>query len=162
MKSDESARSETRQPVLPVGGTPSKFHFELLMPSQPRFLSVVRSMVSELTGVYGFADDQCRGITLAVDEALTNIIRHAYKNQPDQEIELHCHAYPDRLEFILIDRGEAVNPARICSQPLNESATGGRGTHLIRLLMDQVCYEQIPGGNQLRLEKYLPVARDES
>jgi serine/threonine-protein kinase RsbW len=124
--------------------------------SDPRLLSVVRSTVSELAKVCGFKDEQCRRITLAVDEALSNVMRHAYKNRRDQEIELKCEAHSDCLEFNFIDRGEAADRSRICAQPLDEIATGGRGTHLIRQIMDEVCYDQVSEGNRLRLKKYLP------
>jgi anti-sigma regulatory factor (Ser/Thr protein kinase) len=139
--------------TLPPGG-PLKFR--LSMASDPRLLSVVRSTVSELAAVWGFEDEQCRRITLAVDEALSNVIRHAYKNRRDQEIELNCQAHSDYLKFTFVDRGEAMDPARFCAQPLDDKAPGGRGTHLIRQIMDEVCYERLPEGNLLRLKKYLP------
>src|SRR5208283_5340169 len=65
-----------------------------------------------------------RGVTLAVDEALANIIRHAYKNRYDQEIELNCQTSADQMEFTLVDRGEPPDPARICGQPLDEGDHG--------------------------------------
>ena len=137
----------------PRGG-PLKFRMRLA--SDPRLLPVVRGTVSELAAVWGFETQQCRSITLAVDEALCNVIQHAYKNRCDQEIELSCQAHADSLEFSFVDRGEAVDPSRVCAQPLDESALGGRGTHLIRQIMDEVCYERLPEGNRLRLKKYLP------
>lgn len=127
--------------------------------SDPRLLSVVRSTISELAAVCGFGHAQCRRISLAVDEALSNVIRHAYKNQCDQEIEVHCQECADCLEFIFVDRGEEADPTRFCSQPLDEIALAGRGTHLIRQIMDEVCYERVSEGNRLRLKKYLPGAK---
>ena len=139
--------------TLPPGG-PLKFRIR--MASDPRLLPVVRRTVSELAAVWGFEDEQCRRITLAVDEALSNIIRHAYKNRCDQEIDLNFQAHADCLEFSFLDRGETADPSRFCAQPLDEIASGGRGTHIIRQIMDEVCYERIPEGNLLRLKKYLP------
>jgi anti-sigma regulatory factor (Ser/Thr protein kinase) len=137
----------------PRGG-PLKFRMRLA--SDPRLLPVVRGTVSEFAAVWGFETEQCRSIALAVDEALCNLIQHAYKNRCDEEIELSCQANSDCLEFSFVDRGEAVDPSRICAQPLDETATSGRGTHLIRQIMDEVCYERLPEGNRLRLKKYLP------
>jgi anti-sigma regulatory factor (Ser/Thr protein kinase) len=54
------------------------------MPSHPRFLPIVRAAVGELGLVYGLPEESSREVTLAVDEALANIIRHAYKNRYDQ------------------------------------------------------------------------------
>ena len=135
------------------------FHLRLVMPSHPRFLSIVRAAVGELGLVYGLSEESCLGVTLAVDEALANIIRHAYKNRYDQEIELNCQTTGDQLEFTILDRGEPPDPARICGQPLDEVSLSGRGTHLIKATMDEVCYERVPEGNQLRLIKRLPAAK---
>jgi anti-sigma regulatory factor (Ser/Thr protein kinase) len=129
---------------------------KFLLPSEPRFLSVVRAAVGELGSVYGWPDDACRGIILAIDEAVANIIRHAYRGAPDQPVEVNCEGFPDRVEFALIDRGEPPDPARICAQPLDDTALDGRGTHIIRLIMDEVRYERVPGGNRLWLSKRMP------
>jgi len=129
------------------------------MPSHPRFLSVVRAAVGELGLVYGLPEESSRGVTLAVDEALANIIRHAYKNRYDQQIELNCQAGNDQIEFTLLDQGEPPDPARICGQPLDDVSLSGRGTHLIKMMMDEVTYECVPGGNQLTLIKRLPVTK---
>ena len=129
-----------------------------LLPSHPRYLSVVRAAVGELGSVYGLPAEECRGMILAVDEALANVIRHAYRGEFDREIEVTCQAFLDRLEFTLLDRGDPPDPARLEPHPLDDAALGGRGTHIIRSIMDEVSYEQVPGGNLLRLSKRLPAA----
>jgi serine/threonine-protein kinase RsbW len=144
-----------RVPMQSVNG-PLKF--EMKLTSDPRMLPVVRGMVAQLAEALGFEDGQCQKITLAVDEALSNVIRHAYKNEGNHMIELDCQARADCLEFTFIDRGEPADPARICAQPLDEVALGGRGTHLIRQIMDEVSYERLPDHNRLRLKKYMPGA----
>lgn len=132
---------------------------KFLVPSHPRFLAVVRAAVGELGAVYGLPDEECMGVTLAVDEALANIIRHAYHGDFDRAIEVDCRAADGRLEFTLLDQGEPPDPARLCAHELDDVALGGRGTHIIRSTMDEVCYERVPGGNQLRLSKRLPAAK---
>jgi serine/threonine-protein kinase RsbW len=144
------------EPDLASAAEREPLRFQVRMASDPRLLPVVRSTVSELAAVSGFEDDQCHSITLAVDEALSNVIRHAYKNRRDQEIELSCQVHPDCLEFTFLDCGEPADLSRICRQPLDEIALGGRGTQLIRQVMDEVCYERVAEGNRLRLKKYLP------
>jgi anti-sigma regulatory factor (Ser/Thr protein kinase) len=134
------------------------FHLRVVMSSDPRYLSIVRAAVGQIGLVLGLTDDSCRGVTLAIDEAVANIIRHAYKNRYDQEIELNCSAGPDQLEFTLVDQGEPADPAKICAQPLDEVSLSGRGTHLIKATMDEMHYERIPKGNQLRLIKHLSAA----
>ena len=139
------------------------FSLKLELPSHPQVLCVVRSAVQQLAIVAGFPEEDSRSITLAVDEALTNIIRHAYENRHDQEIELTCRLLPadapgqdsEGLEFVLMDHGRPVDPAELHGRPLGEVRPGGLGTHFIAQIMDQVHYEPLPGCNQLRLVKYL-------
>jgi anti-sigma regulatory factor (Ser/Thr protein kinase) len=150
MNCDKARDSDRDQASAPDG----PLRFQVRMASNPRLLSVVRNAVSEMAAVSGFDEDQCGCITLAVDEALSNVMRHAYKNRRDGEIEITFEAQADCLEFVFIDRGEPINPSRVCGQPLDEVALGGRGTHLIRQIMDEVCYERVPEGNRLRLKKY--------
>jgi anti-sigma regulatory factor (Ser/Thr protein kinase) len=132
------------------------FHLRVVMPSHPRFLAIVRAAVGEVGSVYGLPEESRRELILAVDEAVANVIRHAYKNRYDQEIELNCRIGGDQMEFTLLDQGEPPDPTRICGQPLNEVSFSGRGTHLMRAIMDEMCYERVAGGNQLRLIKHLP------
>lgn len=128
--------------------------FTIEFPSDPQFLCVIRSAVRHWGGVAGFSDEECRSVTLAVDEALTNIIRHAYAQRTDQRIELTC-AYNDAgLEFSLLDTGRPVEASRIRGRPLDDMEPGGLGTHLIAQIMDVVEYQTLPGANRVRLVKY--------
>jgi serine/threonine-protein kinase RsbW len=140
-------------------GSPS---FRITMASDPRLLAVVRSTVSALASLWGFDEKQGLRITLAVDEALSNVIRHAYGGRCDGQIELHFEAYADCVEFTFVDRGAPAELSKICAQPLNETALGGRGTHLIREIMDEVRYERVSEANRWSLKKYLPGSRGEA
>ena len=128
---------------------------KLELVSDPQLLSVVRSAVHELAKVVGFSDEECRTITVAVDEALTNIIRHAYQNRHDQTIGLVCQPCGDGIEFLLSDSGQAADPEKLRGRPLSEVRPGGLGTHIIQQVMDHVEYQALPDGNRLRLVKYL-------
>jgi anti-sigma regulatory factor (Ser/Thr protein kinase) len=134
------------------------FHLKLVVPSDPQFLSIARHVVSEVGAICGLPDDARQGVTLALDEAVANIIRHAYKNRHDQEIELDCQANSERIVFRLFDDGEPPDPSKICGQPLNDVSLSGRGTHLMRAIMDEMTYERTQGKNELRLVKNIPGA----
>jgi len=155
MKGDKQSAPE----LAAEHGEGAPLDFQMKLPSDSRLLAVVRCTVSQFAAVLGFKEDQCRGITLAVDEALSNIIRHAYNNRCDQKIEMRLHAGRECMEVTFVDRGEPVDRSKCCAQPLDAIALGGRGTHLIRQIMDEVCYERVSDENRLRLKKYLPAAR---
>jgi serine/threonine-protein kinase RsbW len=134
--------------------------------SNPKWLSVVRGAVERLTETLGFPPAQCRSITRAVDEALTNIVRHSYGNRPDQPIAMYfrrAHRQHDGevqrgLEVLLCDRGLAVNPTALHARPLEEIRPGGLGLHFIRQSMDRVEFSRKGPTNRLRLVKYLAQA----
>ena len=128
---------------------------KFVIPSHPRYLSLIRAAVGELATIHELRPEESRGVMLAVDEALSNVIRHAYRGDFEQQIELTCHARSDRLEFALLDQGEAPDPVRLELHPLDAVALSGRGTHIIRSIMDSVTYDRVPGGNLLRLTKLL-------
>lgn len=139
------------------------FLLTLEMPSDPELLCVVRGAVQQLAAVVGLSEEEGRSVTLAVDEALTNVIRHAYQDRRGQPIEISCrrlgagaagHPSPG-LEFILVDRGRGVDPAELHGRPLEELRPGGLGTHFIQEIMDEVEYARTGGRNRLRLVKYL-------
>jgi anti-sigma regulatory factor (Ser/Thr protein kinase) len=132
------------------------FQLKLALPSHPRFLSVVRAAIGELGLIYGLSNEECIEVTLAVDEALANVIRHAYRNRDDQRIEFECFVDEERMEFTLLDQGEPPDPAKICGKPLDDCALSGRGTHLMKAIMDEMSYQRVSRGNQLKLVKRLP------
>ncbi len=141
-----------------IKAMPMEVSIKFVVPSHPRYLSLIRAAVGELAAIHGLRPEECRGVMLAVDEALANVIRHAYRGDFEQKIEVTCQALSDRLEFAVLDQGEAPDPIRLAPHPLDAVALSGRGTHIIRSIMDTVSYERVPGGNQLRLTKLLAPA----
>jgi anti-sigma regulatory factor (Ser/Thr protein kinase) len=136
----------------------------LELPSNPEILSVVRSAVTSLAKNMGFADEESRALTRAVDEALANIISHAYGNRRGQPIEILCRsidARPDGgeapgLEIVLEDHGPAVDCKKFCGRPLDDVRPGGLGMHFIQSGVDLAEYSRRAWKNRLRLVKYLP------
>jgi serine/threonine-protein kinase RsbW len=136
---------------------------KLELRSNPNLLCVVRGAMERLTEVFGFSAPECRSVTRAVDEALTNIMRHSYRGQTDQPIEVCCLRVPRRsgaargegFEILLSDQGPAVDPAKLRGRRLDEIKPGGLGLHFIRQSMDAVEFKRARGKNQLRLTKYL-------
>src|SRR5580698_5083219 len=92
---------------------------KLELPSDPSLLCAVRGAVERLTEYFGFSAPDCRAVTRAVDEALTNIIRHSYKGRPDRPIEMlfssvhgQSNGKPSEgLEILMSDRGPSIERA---------------------------------------------------
>lgn len=133
----------------------SALEIKIALPSDPRYLPVVRGAIGPLASAIGWNEPECLEITLAIDEAITNVIRHAYHNRADGPIELECRETDGGIEIILLDQGDAPDPARICARALGAVQPGGLGTHIIRKVMDKVCYELTPKGNRFVASKLL-------
>jgi len=137
--------------------------------SDPAMLCVVRNALGELAAKLGFSEPECRAVVLAVDEALTNIIRHAYLGDAERPIEASFRRINvrrdgksgDALEIVLEDRGVTANPKKMCGRALEDVRPGGLGLHFIRESMDTVEFSRRWGRNQLRLVKFLHVQRPE-
>jgi len=135
----------------------------LALYSNPKWLSVVRGTVERLSNTLGFPEVQCRSITRAVDEALTNIVKHSYGNRLDQPIALYFRRTQRQsegevqqgLEILLCDRGPQVDASKLHGRRLDEIRPGGLGLHIIRQAMDIVEYARKGPINRLRLVKYL-------
>lgn len=141
----------------------------LELPSDPGLLSAVRGAIERLTESFGFSAPDCRAVTRAVDEALTNIIRHAYNGRPDRPIEVFIRSVHEQnsakpsegLEILLCDRGPSIEQARLCMRALEEVRPGGLGLHFIQQSMDIVEYKRANGTNRLRLVKYVRAPKQE-
>ena len=141
----------------------------LELPSNPEILCVVRSAMMRLSGELGFPARECRALTRAVDEALANIICHAYGGRKGQPIELLCRRMHVRssgkrragLEIVLLDRGAAADRKNMRGRSLNDVRPGGLGLHFIQGGVDVMQYRSQAAQNRLRLVKYLPAAKSE-
>ncbi len=121
----------------------------------------VREFVSEAARKFGFSDEDVSKIALAVDEACTNVIKHAYKYDPTRKIVVTVRQHDEAFEVSIQDNGKSFNPADLHMPDMKEYLThyrrGGLGVYLMKSLMDRVEYKLIPGKrNEVRLTKYLP------
>ncbi|MFV1958174.1 MAG: ATP-binding protein [Planctomycetota bacterium] len=126
------------------------------LPSDPRYLPMVRGLVERGAEIAGFAEEECQRIVLGVTEAVTNVMRHGYGGAKDQRIDLTLRV-PIGLFYLEIrDQGKYVNLDAIRSRPLDEVRPGGLGVHLIRSTMDSVTYRKNDaGGTTLTLMRRL-------
>lgn len=130
----------------------------LKIQSRTENLSKVRKFVSDAAKKFGFDEDEINHIALAVDEACTNIIRHAYENQGDKIIEIHLLTSNNSFEVRIIDYGKPFEPEKIrkpdLKHHLEKYNKGGLGMFLMRSLMDKVEYQINKNNhNEVRLIK---------
>jgi len=114
----------------------------VVYPAEYNFLDEVRDFVKSKAEIYGLDSSQTYAVELAVDEAFTNIIEHAYGGECAEEIECTCQISHEGLIITLKDCGTTFNPA-VVPEPnleadLENRQVGGLGLYFIRRLMDDV------------------------
>ena len=139
----------------------SDHQFEIHVHAVPEYLCVVRLAVRKAAEIAGLAASDLDAVTLALEEALTNVIQHSYDGPCHKPIliKLDTVDTDDKggmgLQIIVRDFGGQVDPSKIRSRDLEDVRPGGLGVHIIRSVMDEVEYScPADGGMQLRMTKY--------
>jgi anti-sigma regulatory factor (Ser/Thr protein kinase) len=134
----------------------------LLVPSRTEYLAAIRDVTRRMAELAGFDGASADQLALAVDEAATNVIEHAYHGATDRRIELRFDARGDDLHVEVVDDGEAVDPRAVPQVDLRryatERRTGGLGMHLMGRIMDSVTFRRKAGGNVCCMVKRRPAA----
>ncbi len=125
------------------------------MPARAEHLRDTRNALRKLLDQLGIEPALRDRLVLAVDEACTNIIRHAYGAQGNGGIGLRVSRVDDVLSFELTDDAPCVDPGRMRPKPLGECRAGGLGIALIDTVMDTWHVEPASArsGNRLVLRK---------
>lgn len=114
-----------------------------------------RHWAAQHAAAASFDKDAVFAIELAVGEAITNIIRHAYDGQPGHPIRLMLTIDNEKLSLSIVDFGRKFDPGNLPPPNLDTPREGGYGIYLIKKVMDQVTYDtSLPKGTQLELIKY--------
>ena len=132
--------------------------------SHPCHLTVVRAVVERVCRQLGLPESAAHEIVLAVDEALSNIIRHAYDGAEDKKINIELSPMSDEehrgLRVQVRDRGRPVELRQLGPRPRAVTQPGGLGLKIMTACMDSVTYEPAKGGGTvLTLVKRVPWER---
>lgn len=94
-------------------------------------------------------------IVLALDEACTNIIRHAYEGRDDCPIHISLDSDSDRIVCVIRDFGKSCDPKKIRGRELDDFRPGGLGVRIMKTAFDEVKFDPRPQGTELTMVKYL-------
>ncbi len=128
---------------------------EITIASHPRWLQLARSVVRDFCAALDIAERETQSIVVAVDETLSNVMKHAYGGDHSKFVSLSCSVHDNELEFEIRDQGVPFNPLDRDVPPPDELRSGGRGLYLMRTIMDRIEYRRRGGGNCIRLSKTL-------
>ena len=132
---------------------------ELKVPAKMQYLSAMRDFVVTVGKKHGFAEKELGSFKLALDEAVTNIIRHGYRDTPPGKafITIRVIVKTNSFTFLIIDQGRTYDPRQAKSPDMAEyikiGRRGGLGIFMMKKLMDEIDYQVTSEGNELRLVK---------
>ena len=136
-----------------------KGRFELEVDNRLENLSVISDFIGKAMRQIGAKEKSIAEVQLAVDEACSNIILHAYSGRKGI-VKLALELMGGDLIVTIKDRGKPFDPASVpppdLEADLNERKIGGLGMYLMRKVMDEVSYTfDAEEGNRLTMRKHL-------
>ena len=134
---------------------------KLTVPVEMQYLSTVQDFVTGTAAKFGFGEAEISQLELAIEEAVSNVVKHSCLDDEDNSFEVTCRRIPLGIEIVIRERGIPFDPAALPkynpeSNPL-EGSTAGLGMFLIEKMVDQISAHNLGmEGKELRLIKYLP------
>jgi serine/threonine-protein kinase RsbW len=121
-------------------------------------LASISEFIAETAEDTDFSPSEIYTVKLAVDEACTNIIEHAYGGEGQGDIQCTCETSKNQMTITLCDRGKTLEPEHVPEPnfdvPLEALQTRGAGLFFMRKLMDEVRFKFDPKkGNVLVMVK---------
>ncbi|MDQ2984661.1 MAG: ATP-binding protein [Actinomycetota bacterium] len=130
----------------------------LTIPAKPEYITLGRLALTALARVRPFSPETLNDLKVALTEACSNSVRHAYQNGGEGRVEILYELASDRLVVEVADNGSGIEPGDIPAriEDADELIEGGLGLTLIRALADEVeIAERESGGSRLRFVKFL-------
>ncbi|SDX33832.1 SpoIIE family protein phosphatase [Thiocapsa roseopersicina] len=128
-------------------------------------MSRVETWLREITIAWALPDQVAFAVDLVINEAVTNVINHAFRDSERHEIRIAVRNRDDAVEIEVTDDGVAFDPiTRLEVAPaddLEHADIGGRGIQLIRRFSTDQTYERVAGRNRLRVRIARPPVRDD-
>ena len=129
----------------------------LRIPAKPEYITLCRLALTGLAQLREISDDTLADLKLALTEAVSNSVRHAYGEQGDGQVDITYELHPDRLGIQVVDDGHGFDPQETPTFAGAELSEGGLGIAIIRTIADELEIESQPGsrGSRLRFVKLL-------
>ena len=122
-------------------------------------LETIAVFLSGLAGEWKIPSSLTMTLNLVIEEAFTNVVKYAYKDDRLHIIEISFEKTNNKLKIKIIDDGEPYDPNQHSGPdvmlPAEERSIGGLGIYLIKKMMDEFEYQRIGNKNVLIMKKEL-------
>lgn len=119
---------------------------KLEFPSHFKCLHMATEFAREAALIAQFDEKLAAQISMATDEALTNVVKHAYKGKPDKVIRVVAEITDDALTLKIYHTGVPLQKSQIklpdMKAYIKERRVGGLGLFLMTKLMDEIDYQE--------------------
>jgi serine/threonine-protein kinase RsbW len=128
----------------------------LTIPARAEYITLCRLALTGIARLRELSDELLADLKLALTEAASNSVRHAYGGTDVGVVQISYQLFPDRLVIEVVDEGEGFDPV-VAEDNVDELSEGGLGIAIIRAIADEVEIGAQPGGkgSRLRFEKAL-------
>jgi serine/threonine-protein kinase RsbW len=128
----------------------------LTIPARAEYITLCRLALTGIARLRELSDELLADLKLALTEAASNSVRHAYGDKDAGVVDISYQLFSDRLVIEVRDEGEGFDPAEAEGNAA-ELSEGGLGIAIIRAIADDVEFGAQPGGkgSRLRFEKAL-------
>jgi serine/threonine-protein kinase RsbW len=130
---------------------------KLTIPAKAEYITLVRLALSGLSHLRPLSEETLGDLKLAVTEACSNSVRHAYRDGREGSVDVVYELRPDRLIVEVCDEGEGFELELASTRIGTPPAEGGLGIAIIRELADELSLG--PGasgkGSRLRFVKFI-------
>jgi serine/threonine-protein kinase RsbW len=129
----------------------------LRIPAKPEYITLCRLALTGIAQLREIDEDTMAELKLALTEAVSNSVRHAYGPNGGGHVEVTYDLLPDKLAIEVVDDGAGFDPEEAPAFQGDELSEGGLGIAIIRSIADEFEIESAPGhrGSRLRFTKRL-------
>jgi serine/threonine-protein kinase RsbW len=132
---------------------------EIELPSKTKHLHAMRLLTQTLAQSMGFGTNDSEKTALAVEEALSNVIEHAYHGEEGRKMRVIYEMDGDKFTVRILHNGDQIDSASFSMDDLthfhHQKKKGGLGILLMKKCMDEVTYTSNPPLNECCMIKYL-------
>ncbi|MEP7147250.1 MAG: ATP-binding protein [bacterium] len=115
---------------------------KILFSSSTKNLALLRDFIEAKAHAFGFDESTINQIILSVDEACTNIIKHAHNYNEDEQIEVETKAEMKQFKVIMKYKGQGFDPNGLNNPDMNDYfhkfKIGGLGVPIMKKFMSKI------------------------
>ena len=138
----------------------------ITIPCDPAYIPIVRGYIDGVARKMGFGDEDAHGIVLAVGEAATNVVKHAFLPEENATFDVISQESTVSLKVIIRDKGIPFSPDQVEKFSIDKVTAGGApkglGFFLMEKSVDKFSFHNLgTGGKEIHLTKFIHKKRIE-